>query len=48
MLPQIEPQVTWGTSPEMVVAIDVRVPDPAPMSDPVKREAANGRCSTWD
>ncbi len=26
---QIKPQVTWGTSPEMVVAVDGRVPDPA-------------------
>ncbi|MGF1546704.1 MAG: 3-isopropylmalate dehydratase large subunit [Thiotrichales bacterium] len=25
---QIRPQVTWGTSPEMVVPIDARVPDP--------------------
>lgn len=25
----ILPQVTWGTSPEMVVAIDGKVPDPA-------------------
>ena len=25
----IQPQVTWGTSPEMVVAIDGQVPDPA-------------------
>ena len=24
----VKPQVTWGTSPEMVVAIDGRVPDP--------------------
>ncbi len=37
---QIKPQVTWGTSPEMVVPVDGRVPDPATMSDPVKREAA--------
>jgi 3-isopropylmalate/(R)-2-methylmalate dehydratase large subunit len=37
---QIRPQVTWGTSPEMVVAVDGRVPDPAKYSDPVKREAA--------
>ena len=37
---QIRPQVTWGTSPEMVVAVDGRVPDPATMSDPVKRVAA--------
>jgi 3-isopropylmalate/(R)-2-methylmalate dehydratase large subunit len=34
----IRPQVTWGTSPEMVVAVDGRVPDPASMSDVVKRE----------
>ncbi|MGB9093759.1 MAG: 3-isopropylmalate dehydratase large subunit, partial [Gallionella sp.] len=37
---QIKPQVTWGTSPEMVVPVDGRVPDPATMSDAVKREAA--------
>ncbi|MBU0594657.1 MAG: 3-isopropylmalate dehydratase large subunit [Pseudomonadota bacterium] len=33
----IKPQVTWGTSPEMVVAIDDCVPDPAREIDPVKR-----------
>ena len=32
--------MTWGTSPEMVVAVDGRVPDPATMSDAVKRQAA--------
>jgi 3-isopropylmalate/(R)-2-methylmalate dehydratase large subunit len=32
----IEPQVTWGTSPEMVVAITAKVPDPAAASDAVK------------
>ncbi len=32
----IKPQVTWGTSPEMVVAIDDKVPDPAQQSDEVK------------
>jgi len=37
---QIKPQVTWGTSPEMVVAVDGCVPDPANMSDAVKREGA--------
>lgn len=36
----IKPQVTWGTSPEMVVAVDGRVPDPAGMADPVKRHDA--------
>ena len=35
---EIQPQVTWGTSPEMVVAIDGSVPDPAKEKDPVKRE----------
>jgi len=34
----IEPQVTWGTSPEMVDAVGGRVPDPATVTDPVKRE----------
>ncbi len=34
----IRPQVTWGTSPEMVVAVDACVPDPAKENDPVKRE----------
>ena len=34
----IRPQVTWGTSPEMVVAVDDKVPDPAQESDPVRRE----------
>lgn len=35
----IKPQVTWGTSPEMVLSIDDRVPDPEKEKDPVKREA---------
>jgi 3-isopropylmalate/(R)-2-methylmalate dehydratase large subunit len=34
----ILPQVTWGTSPEMVVSINDNVPDPAKETDPVKRE----------
>ncbi|MFQ5508819.1 MAG: 3-isopropylmalate dehydratase large subunit [Leptospirillia bacterium] len=34
---QIQPQVTWGTSPEMVLGIDGQVPDPAAEADPVKR-----------
>src|SRR5512142_881331 len=33
----IKPQVTWGTSPEMVVAVDGRVPDPASAPDAVKQ-----------
>jgi len=34
----IKPQVTWGTSPEMVVAIDQCIPYPEEEADPVKRE----------
>jgi 3-isopropylmalate/(R)-2-methylmalate dehydratase large subunit len=34
---EIKPQVTWGTSPEMVTTIDGRVPDPAQERDSVKR-----------
>jgi 3-isopropylmalate/(R)-2-methylmalate dehydratase large subunit len=36
---EIKPQVTWGTSPEMVVPIDDRVPDPDKEKDGVKRDA---------
>jgi 3-isopropylmalate/(R)-2-methylmalate dehydratase large subunit len=35
----LSPQVTWGTSPEMVVAIDGRVPDPEREKDASRREA---------
>ncbi len=35
----MRPQVTWGTSPEMVVAIGDRVPDPESERDPGKRDA---------
>ncbi len=34
----LAPQVTWGTSPEMVVSIDGRVPDPDAEPDSVRRE----------
>jgi len=37
---QVEPTVTWGTSPEDVVAIGGRVPDPASFADPAKQVAA--------
>ncbi len=33
----IKPQVTWGTSPEMVIAIDQNIPNPINETDPVKR-----------
>ena len=34
---EIQPQVSWGTSPEMVVAIGDKVPDPVQEADAVKR-----------
>jgi 3-isopropylmalate/(R)-2-methylmalate dehydratase large subunit len=36
---EIDPQVTWGTSPEMVLSISDRVPDPEKERDPNKRSA---------
>ncbi|MEC7592546.1 MAG: 3-isopropylmalate dehydratase large subunit [Pseudomonadota bacterium] len=36
---EIVPQVTWGTSPQDVVAIDGRIPDPAEEADEGKRAA---------
>lgn len=35
----IQPQVTWGTSPEMVLPVSGDVPDPAKESDPVKKSS---------
>lgn len=35
----LEPQVTWGTSPEHVAGIGARVPDPAHAPDPARRAA---------
>jgi len=36
---EIKPQVTWGTSPEMVVPVDGSVPDPEKERDPVRRSS---------
>jgi len=35
---EIKPQVTWGTSPEMVVSINESIPDPDQETNPVKQE----------
>ena len=35
---EIKPHVTWGTSPEMVVAVDATVPDPDKEKDGQRRE----------
>jgi 3-isopropylmalate/(R)-2-methylmalate dehydratase large subunit len=34
----LRPQVTWGTSPEMVLPVDGRVPDPAAEADPTRAD----------
>ena len=36
----VKPQVTWGTSPEMVAPVDGVVPDPDSMDSPTRAEAA--------
>jgi 3-isopropylmalate/(R)-2-methylmalate dehydratase large subunit len=35
---EIRPHVTWGTSPEMVVSVEDRVPDPDKEKDGLRRE----------
>jgi 3-isopropylmalate/(R)-2-methylmalate dehydratase large subunit len=44
----IQPQVSWGTSPEMVLPVSGLVPDPEQMDDPVKREGAARALSYMD
>jgi 3-isopropylmalate/(R)-2-methylmalate dehydratase large subunit len=36
---RIAPQITWGTSPEHVVAVTERIPDPNDVADPDKKRA---------
>ena len=43
----LKPQVTWGTSPEMVVSIEDRVPDPDKEKDPRGARPWSARSSTW-
>ncbi len=35
----LEPQVTWGTSPELVTGVTQRVPDPNDFVEPARRDA---------
>ncbi len=37
---EIKPQVTWGTNPGQVIAIDVNIPDPKSFNDPVEKASA--------
>ncbi len=45
---EVEPSVTWGTSPEDVVPIGGVVPDPASFADPSKQEAARASLEYMD
>ncbi|EDN66260.1 3-isopropylmalate dehydratase large subunit region [Beggiatoa sp. PS] len=44
----IKPQVTWGTSPEMVVSIDAIVPDPANVEEASKVEGMHRALAYMD
>jgi 3-isopropylmalate/(R)-2-methylmalate dehydratase large subunit len=44
----IEPQVTWGTSPEMVTSISGTVPDPVQEKNDVKREGIENALQYMD
>lgn len=44
----IEPQASWGTSPEMVAPIGAVVPNPADIEDPAKRETVEGALKYMD
>ena len=44
----IEPQVSWGTSPEMVAPIGAAVPDPAEIEDEARRKTAESALEYMD
>jgi 3-isopropylmalate/(R)-2-methylmalate dehydratase large subunit len=44
----IKPQVSWGTSPEMVASIDGFIPLPENESDPTKKEGIERACQYMD
>jgi len=44
----IRPQVTWGTSPEMVAAVDAAVPDPDAEADAARREGMRAALQYMD
>jgi 3-isopropylmalate/(R)-2-methylmalate dehydratase large subunit len=45
---ELPPQVTWGTTPGMVVPVDGAVPDPADFADPDERAAAERALAYMD
>jgi len=44
----LSPQVTWGTNPGQVVAVDSRVPDPSQLTDPNARKSAERALAYMD
>ena len=44
----IAPQVTWGTNPGQVIAVNECIPDPASFSDPVERASAEKALAYMD
>ena len=44
----VAPQVTWGTNPGQVIAINDVIPDPASFSDPVERASAEKALAYMD
>jgi 3-isopropylmalate/(R)-2-methylmalate dehydratase large subunit len=45
---RIAPQITWGTSPEHVVGVDGRIPDPAAIGDVDRRNALQAALDYMD
>lgn len=44
----IAPQVTWGTNPGQVIAVDALIPDPASFQDPTERASAEKALAYMD
>lgn len=44
----IAPQVTWGTNPGQVIAVNELIPDPASFADPVERASAEKALAYMD
>jgi 3-isopropylmalate/(R)-2-methylmalate dehydratase large subunit len=45
---EIKPQVSWGTSPELVIAIDETIPDPQQETDTVKKQGMENALKYMD
>jgi 3-isopropylmalate/(R)-2-methylmalate dehydratase large subunit len=45
---EVRPQITWGTSPQDLVAVDEPLPDPSTIADPERRDAMKRALSYMD